>query len=161
MTFYVKLYIIPVSKGSKLRSLLKANFKKYLGGLSLNFFKRKQVNFQNKSLVICKMGIVTKKENSWDKWGEYIEWKSIALPKYRILVSGRKYIKFYEPDRSKIYYPSNYSYKRRVKIGDLVVKTATIPIQYVQFIKLTEEEERTKTITIERIKELEDLLNSK
>lgn len=141
--------------------MLKANFKKYLGGINMRIFRREKVNFQSKNLVICVMGQVSKKESYFETClDERIEWRLQDLLERRILIRGRNR-KFYEPDGSKAYYGGGNCYKRKVKRGDLVVMSSSAPIQYERLFEFTEEEKRTKTITLERINELENLFNSK
>lgn len=126
----------------------------------MEIFRRKKVDFQSKNLVICLMGMISKKENNFETFlSERIDWAFDRLPARRILIRGRNG-KFYEPDGSKAYYSSEAGYKRKIKCGDLMVLQCTTPIQYQKIFEFLEEEKRTKTITIERIMALEDQFNN-
>lgn len=134
----------------------------------MNIFKRnKKINFEKEDLVLCKIALVTDCKivgygnNIWDY---SVERTFCVLPEIRILI--REFSKYIEPDdyiNFKIFRERTYKTKENyLTIGDRIVKeTNNIPIQHLKKIPLTEKERRTGRITLKRIKELEDLLNSK
>ena len=135
----------------------------------MNFFKRnRKINFEKEKLVLCRIGLVTDYKileygtsyTSWD-YKAKTTWQS--FPEIRILVKTR-FGFYYEPEdflglyRDKHY---NKGYEN-VEVGEkFVEKTNDLPIQYFKDIVLTKRELRTKKISLKRIKELENLLNSK
>ena len=135
----------------------------------MNFFKRnRKINFEKEDLVLCKIALITEykileygtSNTSWD-YHDKTTWDE--LPGIRILIryDSRHY---YEPnDYFELFERRNYQKGYDfLKEGDLFVKeTDNIPIQHCKKIILTEKELKTKRITLKRIKELEDLLNSK
>jgi len=135
----------------------------------MNFFKRnRKISFQEEDLVLCRIALVTDykileygtRNTSWD-YHDQTTWR--VLPEVRILIrEGAEY--YYEPHEhfelfGKRRYKKGHGF---LKEGDrFVVETNNIPIQYCTEITLTEKELKTKKITLKRIKELENLLNSK
>lgn len=128
--------------------------------------KTSKINFEEEKLVACYFAVIT----DHDKWysGDEVYWESSVrkLPGIRILVKkGSAYTYYYEPEEA-LKSDGKYYYDR-VKFLDGVGNRIVIPlynglpIQYLNEIKLTAEELATKRITLERIKELENLLNSK
>lgn len=132
-----------------------------------NFFSRyRRINFEKNDLVICRINLITKYEileygNSHTSWDYHDKTTWVVLPKIRILIRGGYY--YYEPDEFYDYfgrtlYQGNHNLLRK---GDKFVnEVSPKAIQYIRGITLTEKEQRTKKITIKRIKELENFLNS-
>lgn len=127
----------------------------------MNIIKRnKKINFEEVDLVLCKIALVTERTVLPNA---DIRYEFRIFPEIRIL--ARKFSKFYfepinyskdwkEPDYGKLY--------SGLDVGDRFVEsTDNIPIQRIPGIPFTEKELKTKKITLKRIKELEDLLNSK
>jgi len=134
----------------------------------MNFFKRnRKINFEKEVLVLCRIALVTDykileygDENTW--WDYHSETFWSILPETRILIRSRSDY-YYEPDTfwawTSIRYQKGYKF---LKIGEkFVEKTDDIPIQHIENITLTERKLKTKKISLKRIKELENLLNSK
>lgn len=133
----------------------------------MSFFKRlRKINFQEKKLVICELGTIISKKgvklhNTGDRLHDFgVETTCRPMKDYRILIMISEN-SFYEPQKIKkshIY----HRFKAFHEIGDIVVaRCSNIPIQYCTNIKLTEKENKTKRISLERIEELENQLNCK
>lgn len=129
--------------------------------------KTPKINFEEKKLVLCYLEVIT----DYKRWieGDRTHWKTSqrTIPRIRILVKEKEVFwdKYYEPEESlKDYGKCYYDCISKVEgVGDRIVTPLHkgLPIQYLTEINLTAEETMTKEITLERIKELEDLLNSK
>ena len=130
----------------------------------MNIFKQnKKINFRKDDLVLCRIGIVVntqieKVSNTNTSWDYSQKTTYLPIKEKRILI--RYYGRYYEPEDHR------YSYARKKDsfntIGDkIVIETDNIPIQYIEEIPLTEKEKRRGKISFRRIKELENLLNSK
>lgn len=135
----------------------------------MDFFKRnRKISFEKEDLVLCKIALVTDykileygDENTW--WDYCSETLWITFPKTRILIRTNSDC-YYEPDDYfNIFERRKYQMGHRyLKVGERFVKeTNNIPIQYLKTIILTKKELKTKKISLKRIKELENLLNSK
>lgn len=135
------------------------------------WFRKKtpKINFEEEKLVLCYLELIT----DYKEWieGNIIHWKALheKIPKIRILVKEKAafWDRYYEPEellKDAYHRKCYYDCISKVEgVGDFLVTPLHkgLPIQYLPRISLTEEESMTKEITLERIKELEDLLNSK
>ena len=132
--------------------------------------KRKKLDFYDNYLVICKIGIITEiKVKEYVGTWERIENRSLLIyPEYRILI--KRFGMYYEPTSilTSIYYKTGYTaYEEEDKDKPLVfegekvaTKISKIPIQFDRRIHLTDEEKKTKKISLARLEELEAELNS-
>ena len=132
----------------------------------MSIFKRnKKINFEEVNLILCKLCMITEYETLYNPWR--VKAKKIAFPETRILVRLHDNHHFYEPNNySESWREPDYSLYNideivRYHLGmKLVEKTDGIPIQRIPGITFTEKELKTKKISLKRIKEIEDLLNS-
>lgn len=134
----------------------------------MNIFKRnKKINFEKEDLVLCRIALITDYKvlaygtrfTSWDYQTE-TTWR--ILPEIRILIRGDSE-RYYEPnDYFNLYEKREYQKGHEfLREGERFVKqTDNMPIQYIANITLTQKELKTKKISLKRIKEIEDLLNS-
>lgn len=126
------------------------------------FRKFRKIDFKENRLVICTTKVITARK----KLDEYTVELRSTPSKYRILIEHKKYSHTYmgqDPMKPNRYYRWT-KLRKGMFYGDvgetIIYNFGGVPIESDSRIILTEREKKTGKISLKRIEELEEILNS-